>query len=293
MDEIFGALLRFLGRVFSLLYDFIPNYGIAIILFTIVVNLALSPLTLKQTRSMRAMQDIAPDIKELQRKYKNDRALLQQETMKLYQERGVNPIAGCLPILFQMPIFIALYQVLRNPIGLTGQNPAVDGHLPVVSALREALRAGKAGFLGMDLEQPASVAVKAGVTTALPYFALILIVMGTSYFSQIQLTRMRAKRGQAVPDTPQARQMQMLARVFPFLFGFISYTVPSGLALYFASGNFVRWGIQTMVIRMDQRPHPGEGTGASAAPPEDGDAPRPRPQQGSKKGRPKRPKRGG
>ena len=88
-------------------------WGVAIILLTLIVRLVLFPLTFKQYQGALRMQALQPKIKELQRKYKNDRALLQQETMKLYQQYRVNPFASCLPVLLQLPVFICLYYAIR------------------------------------------------------------------------------------------------------------------------------------------------------------------------------------
>ena len=90
------------------------NYGLAIILLTIVVKALLYPLTVKQVKSMKAMQDLQPKMKKLQEKYKGNPQLMQQELGKLYQEAGVNPMAGCLPLLVQMPILMAMFYALRD-----------------------------------------------------------------------------------------------------------------------------------------------------------------------------------
>src|SRR5919107_1442150 len=104
----------------SVLLFFHDNVGLAwgtsIIALTVVVRAALVPLTLKQIKSMQAMQRLAPEIKALQEKYKDDKARLQQETMKFYQERKVNPFASCLPLVLQMPVFIALFYMLRKDL---------------------------------------------------------------------------------------------------------------------------------------------------------------------------------
>jgi YidC/Oxa1 family membrane protein insertase len=99
------------------LYILIPDFGIAIILFTIITKLALLPLTKKSIESQKAMQDIQPEIKKLQKKYKGDRALLGQKSMELYKKHGVNPAGGCLPIIIQMIFIIALFQVLQLALG--------------------------------------------------------------------------------------------------------------------------------------------------------------------------------
>jgi YidC/Oxa1 family membrane protein insertase len=116
MAEAFGVILRFLGAVLSAIYDFIPSYALAIVLLTILVRIVLIPLTVKQIRSMNAMQKLQPELKRLQAKYKGDRQKMNEELMKLYREHGVNPLGGCFPLLMQAPVFIALYSVLRATI---------------------------------------------------------------------------------------------------------------------------------------------------------------------------------
>src|SRR5919198_3799585 len=125
------GLLDGLGWFLSHLYDLIPNYGMAIILLTVAIRVLLLPLGLKQIRSMQAMQALQPQIKALQQKYKGNKQKLNEEMMKLYKERGVNPLAGCLPMLLQIPVLIALYSVLRFP-----QHPP---HFPAGSTLRNRI----------------------------------------------------------------------------------------------------------------------------------------------------------
>lgn len=100
---------------------FVGDWGFAIIVLTVLVRLALMPLTIKQTKSMYELQRLQPKMKELQVKYKDDKEKLQEETLKLYQDNKVNPFGGCLPMFLQMPLLIALYQVL----GGTADNPGI------------------------------------------------------------------------------------------------------------------------------------------------------------------------
>ncbi len=107
-------IIEFLGAILSFLYQIFPNVGLAIILLTVLVNLAMFPLTLKQTRSMKAMQEIQPLVKDLQKKYKDDRQQLNEEMVALYKEKGVNPAAGCLPMIIQLPIWFSLFRLLQS-----------------------------------------------------------------------------------------------------------------------------------------------------------------------------------
>lgn len=124
MSYIKEAFLQFFNAVHAMLNSFIPDkglsYGLAIILVTIIIRIVLLPLTIKQTRSTLVMSEIQPDVKKLQEKYKNDPQKSQEEMMKLYKEKGASPFSGCLPMLIQWPIFIALYFVFSTMTGLQG-----------------------------------------------------------------------------------------------------------------------------------------------------------------------------
>jgi len=111
---IWDGIREGLGSVLAFFYSVVPNSGVAIIMLTVAVRLALFPLTAKQAKSMIAMQRVQPEIKKLQAKYKNDRQKLNEEMMKFYKENEINPLGGCLPLVLQMPIFIALFQTLRG-----------------------------------------------------------------------------------------------------------------------------------------------------------------------------------
>src|SRR2546421_12102199 len=108
MDPLYKAF----GWLLALFYSAIPNLGVSIILLTVLVMLILFPLTAKQAKSMLAMQRVQPEVKRLQAKYKNDRQKLNEEMMKFYKENQINPLAGCLPLILQMPLFIVLYRLI-------------------------------------------------------------------------------------------------------------------------------------------------------------------------------------
>src|SRR4249920_2108772 len=112
---IFQALLNGIGWILAWIFDIVGNYGLSIIVLTILIKVVLLPLGVKQIKSMQAMQSIQPKVKELQKKFKGNKEKIQQETMKLYKDAGVNPLGGCLPLLLQFPILIAMYAVIRAP----------------------------------------------------------------------------------------------------------------------------------------------------------------------------------
>ncbi len=129
--EPFQMLLDGMGWIMARIYDVIPNWGLSIIVLTILIRLVLLPLGVKQIRSMQNMQIIQPKVKQIQQKYKGNKQKQQEEIMQLYREHGVNPFSGCWPVLLQFPILIAMYSVIRFP-----QYPV---HIPEGSALYEAV----------------------------------------------------------------------------------------------------------------------------------------------------------
>ena len=138
----FQALLDAIGWLLAWLYDLTGNFGFAIIILTIVFRVVLLPLGIKQIKSMQAMQALGPKIKEIQKKYKGNKQKIQEQTMALYQEYGVNPLGGCLPLLLQFPILIAMYAVIRAPIPYAENDPSKppgveykDNHYPEDSQL--------------------------------------------------------------------------------------------------------------------------------------------------------------
>ncbi len=286
-------IVHFLGNILSYCYQVLPNVGASIILLTVLVNLAMFPLTLKQTRSMKSMQEIQPLVKDLQKKHKDDRQALNEEMVALYKEKGVNPAAGCLPMIIQMPIWFSLFRLLRSFQSDT--NPTE--YLPQSGDLGTAILDGNTRFLGMDMVRSPSSAIADGIVTALPYLVLVVFIIVTGYYQQAQLTKRRAKDGSAVNDTPQAKQMQTFTKVLPVLFGFISYGLLAGVDLYIASGQIVRIGQQAFIIRLDER-HAAEKAeaGPSAGPktepdPKPDETPVKKEFQGSKKKRQKRRRR--
>ena len=106
---MFDAIARILGKVLYFIYNTIGfhNYGLSLIMFTVLIKCALLPLTVKQIKSTQQMQELQPELERLQKRYKNDKEKLNEETMKLYQEKGVNPAGGCLPMLVQLPIIFS------------------------------------------------------------------------------------------------------------------------------------------------------------------------------------------
>ena len=245
---IFDPLFKALGYLLSLFYALPPhNLGVAIILATCTIMGILYPLTAKQARSMIRMQMVQPEIKRIQAKYKNDRAKLNEEMMAFYQENKINPLAGCLPLLIQMPIFFTLFRVLKNPYEYVPTSSKLYSFLCTNAAgvTVDVDQCGKSPklpnptyFLGMNL----SLSAPNQVTTIAKVlaFALVIAVMFTGYMQ----SRQAQKRTPAIN-----KQMAMITKVLPVFFGFISLNFPSGLVVYFFVSNLWRLGQQEVIFR--------------------------------------------
>ena len=116
MYTILGVIAKPLGMLLNLLYGFVQNYGLTIIIFTLIVKLCLYPLYIKQTKSTARMAEVQPKMQALQNKYANDKETLNIKMAELYKEEKFNPMGGCLPMLIQMPIIMGLFALLRNPM---------------------------------------------------------------------------------------------------------------------------------------------------------------------------------
>jgi YidC/Oxa1 family membrane protein insertase len=242
-------MFDFLARTIAFFYDLWPSYGMAIVLFTIAIYLVLTPLTIKSTRSMIAMQRVQPELKKLQAQYKDDKEALQREMMAFYQANNINPFSSCLPLLLQMPIFFVLFQVLN---GLT-RKETIDGvttfapkYLHEDSALFKALDVSKEMISwGLDLSRSASTVLSDdGIVQALPYLLLVGATALLSWFQQKQVQG-RNLNSQVNP------QQQMITRIMPFIFIPISFGMPAGVVVYFVVSSLVRVGQQALVTRME------------------------------------------
>jgi YidC/Oxa1 family membrane protein insertase len=253
LDPIYTAM----GTVLAWLYAVVPSYGLAIALLTVAVRVLLIPLTTKQVKSQQAMQRIQPELKRLQAKYKDDRVKLNEEMMKFYKENKVNPVAGCLPLLLQTPLFLVLYRLI---LGLT--HKPTPKHLPASSELYRSLvqSGGKMVSWGVDLAQSASS--QKGLAHAFPFYVLIALTIATGFYQQRQMTaRMPAGSANA--------QMKMIGRVFPIMIGLISFRIPAGVVVYFIVSNIWQIGQQELTFRhlgpVGGEPAKGEKAGGKPA----------------------------
>ncbi len=222
---------------------YVGDWGLAIIVLTVLVRLALMPLTVKQTRSMYELQRIQPKIKEIQKKYANDKEKQQEETLKFYQENKVNPFGGCLPMLLQMPLLFALYAVL----GGIESKPGL-----LMRYLSESGEIGRFYFLIPDIAKTPSMVFKAdGVIAALPY-AILVILFGLSVWLPQALM-------------PGERQQKMIGAYMGVMMLFFGWGAPAGVLLYWDVSSI--WGVAQQQIMMAglKRHEQAEADAAAAA----------------------------
>ncbi len=217
--KLFRPLAEFVLWGMEWMHRFVPNYGVIIIIFSVLTKLAFYPLTRTSTKSMKKMQELQPKLKALQEKHKDNKEKLNEATMKLYREEKVNPMAGCLPLLVQSPVFIALYQALNHTISLRGQ--------PFVLWIK-------------DLSQPDALTQ---LPFALPFLGsdlnVLPILMAVAMYFQTKMT----------PTGGAGGQMAMMNTMMPLFMVFIFYNMPSGLVLYWLINTIMQgyqsWRIHT------------------------------------------------
>jgi YidC/Oxa1 family membrane protein insertase len=224
-------------------------WALSIVGLTLVIRAALIPLFVKQIKSSRNMQLLQPKVKELQKKYGHDRERLAQETMALYKETGTNPFASCLPILLQMPIFLALFRLLDN---------AANGRARGVLTDEQAEQFGEATLFGAHL---ADTFLRADGSLSVRMLAafLVLAMTATTFLTQRQL--MSKNMPADAMSGPYAQQQKMLLYVLPLVFAVGGIAFPIGVLLYWTTSNLWTMGQQFYVIRNN----PAPGTPAAKA----------------------------
>lgn len=266
----FQALLDAIGWLLAWLYDLTGNFGFAIVILTVVFRVVLLPLGIKQIKSMQSMQALQPKIKEIQKKFKGNKQKIQEQTMKLYQEYGVNPLGGCLPLLLQFPILIAMYSVIRAPVPYAPEDrpPGVgfkDNHLPEDSELFIDVTSHEGEgqrFLLMNLQcspqnagrtvdvidtagNPTEDKLECGnsIPDRIPYYVILALMIGTTFYSSRQTQK-------ATPASAQTQQTQIITKVMPVMFGIFGFAFPAGLVLYWTVSNLFQIGQQAVMLRL-------------------------------------------
>ncbi len=236
------GLYESMAWVLAFFYQAVHSYGFAIILLTLAVMAVVTPLTLKGTRSMMAMQAYQPEIRRIQQEFKGDRQQLNEELLKFYRENSINPIGSCLPLLVQMPVFFVLFHVVRG-ITNVGDNGFFDPqNLDVGTELYRSLSEQKEMlFLRFDLADSAVDALRdRGFLPAIPFLILVGINIATSYIQQKQVSGRNP--GSMTP------QQKMLMRVVP-IFSLTMGWFPAALGVYWATSNLCRVVTQYYISR--------------------------------------------
>ena len=210
-----APLTRFFGSFLTVIYSFVGNYGLAIIIMTVLVRIVTLPIMQRQMKSMERMRAVQPLLKELQAKYGDDRQKFAEEQMKVFKREGVNPLGGCLPMLLQFPVFIGLFFALQSSIELR--------HAPFFGYIQ-------------DLAAPASLFTIPGIDIP---FRLLPILMGASMVLQQRMT----------PMTIDPAQARMMMTVMPVMMTVLFYQFPSGLVLYWMVSNLLGIAHQVWVGR--------------------------------------------
>ncbi len=241
MPKFFEVLLyQPIFNAFVGLYNLIPDVGIVILILTVVIKLLLHPLTSKSIKAQKSLMDLQPKMNDLKEKYKDDQQKLAEETMKLYRENKVNPLGSCLPLLIQLPIFLALYWVLRNGLG------SDDFHL-LYSFIPSP------GYL-----DPISLGI-----IDLSKVSIVLAVMaGAAQFWQAKTISRRRPPKNAGKGAKDENMMAMMNKqmlyVMPFLTVFISLQLPAGVALYWFLSTVFTAIHQMIVFKDDDKDENGK-----------------------------------
>ena len=239
IETVLGPLIAIFDWIITTFHSIGLSWGLAIIAMTFVVRIVLLPLTIKQFRSMQAMSDLAPQIKELQAKYKDDKQRLNQEMMKFYQENNVNPFGSCLPLIAQIPVFMSLFYMLRidlkvdicgpeSKILATGQTlnpPTTD----IAKIYCNAVDPGSAKFLFIpDLTAPG---------TGWVLILLLVLYVGSQLLSSILMA------------TSVDRNQKIITYALPFVFVLFIKSFPTGLLVYWITTNLWTVGQQYFLKR--------------------------------------------
>ncbi|MDP8258963.1 MAG: membrane protein insertase YidC [Candidatus Aadella gelida] len=221
---IFGVVSKKLLLILRFFHKISRNWGVAIILLTLLINLILFPLTFKSFSSMQKMKQVQPHIQKLRDLHKDNPQKLNKETMELYKQHNVNPLGGCLPMLLQMPIFIALYQGLMRSVELKG-----------------------AHFLWIkDLAKPDGVQIPFSLPLLGDHINILPLLMVGMMVVQQRITQAITP---ATGSGEQAKQQKTMMLMMPIFFGFLFYKMPSGLVLYWLTNTILMTGEQAFISK--------------------------------------------
>jgi len=282
-------ILNPMTNLLLILYHYLfHNFGLAVVVFTLITRLITLPFTVKQQRSSRAMQVLQPELEKLKKKYGNDKEKMQKAQMELYKKHKINPLGGCLPLLLTMPIMFGLYQAIMaslaaTPMQLLELSQRIYLFLPQLAQLIPLNNK----WLGINLGQ--SLPFPPDGTQPLYAYVLIILVVATGYWQQKIMSPQTSAASQG--DNQMAGMSQSMMYTMPLMFGFFALSFAAGLSIYFIISNLVGvlqyWGLNRMGLMgtaaapVGKTPEPM----VAAAPPKP-----PKPKSKPKKKKTKRPK---
>jgi YidC/Oxa1 family membrane protein insertase len=248
--SLLDPIAKPIAWVLEHIYAVVPNYGVAIVILSVLWMLIIAPLTLKSTRSMLAMQKLQPQLKKLQEQHRNDRQAFAEAQMALFREHNVSPFGACLPTLLPFPVFFALYRVITG----LGHKSTVNGvpNTPTPKYISHGSQMyndivhanGHLNAFWMDLSKNA-FSHHSSFGTAAPFWILLLIMAGTGYMQSAQML----SRNPAAAQNPQMKLMKYL----PLLFVVIFARLPAGVLVYYAMSNVCRIIQQDLMYRFDPK----------------------------------------
>lgn len=246
-----------IGMLVKLLYNMVlvvdteilSAYAISIILSTIIFKLVLMPLTLKQTKSMKKMQELNPQIKELQEKYGKDPQTLQRKQMELYKEANYSPFTGCLPMLLQFPILIAFFYVLREPVKFIFQDQA---YFDTIN--KTFLWISDLGFTENHVFSDGIVNGLSMGGIELPFIGAAVPILAVISGFTTYLTTKMSSAGQPTVNEQQQSTQKTMNMMMPIMIFIFSIQFPSGLALYWVVSNIFQAVQQYVIMNSSKRP---------------------------------------
>jgi YidC/Oxa1 family membrane protein insertase len=279
IENAFSPLIRLFEAIMVFIHDHLVggSWGLAIIGLTVVIRAVLVPLTFRQLKAMQEMQRHVPEMQALKEKYKDDKQRQQQELMKFYKENKINPLASCLPLLLQLPVFISLFYMLRSDLKKHICGPQLVSHYNSLSAHAKASFGGAAHAVTSVAHLPPKYIEKTACNTVAPHSAkflfipditakatgaalvvLLVLYVASQVFSTLVAT--------ATADANQRRMMLLL----PFVFVVLIFRFPAGLLVYWITTNLWTIGQQLTIRRLmpppPKPPAKGEKPGRGGSP---------------------------
>ena len=259
MGGLLNIIIQPLGWIMLTLYNLVNNYGFSIILFTIIVKALILPLSVKQQKAMVETQKIQPLLQELQAKYKNDKEKLNQETMNLYKEYNVNPMASCLPLLIQLPIMLALFRVISDPLTtmfrLTQEtvlklanalglaegasqitiSHALNSHPEIIEqlGLTDIVKTINFNFLGLDLSSSPQL-------NSPSWLWLIPVLAAVTTFLSSKMMQAKNSQNSSAQSSEASSAMNSMNYMMPVMTLIFTFNFPSGVGLYWLVSNLVQ-----------------------------------------------------